>query len=78
MRIFGLEITRAPRPDAQSQVWNRSTYFENGRRINDMTPDELRRELKWIRQQIDASPTGSITLTIKPTDVYQRLRLAYF
>lgn len=78
MRIFGLEITRAPRADAQSQVWNRSTYFENGRRINDMTPDELRRELKWIRQQIDASPTGNITLTIKPTDVYQRLRLAYF
>lgn len=78
MRLFGFEITKAPKPDAQSQIWNRSTYFENGRRINDMTPDEMRRELKWIRASIDASPTGNITLTIKPNDTYQRLRLAHF
>lgn len=76
MRIFGLEITRAPKKSMTSKLWNRSNYYENGRQINDMTPIELRRELSWVRARIDEGG-GKATLVISPSDIYQRIRAPY-
>lgn len=73
MRIFGLEITRAPKPDAASPLWNPSLYYENGRRINDMTPAELRAELIKLDKIIDE--TGSVLITRDSKDRFQRLRI---
>lgn len=75
MRIFGLEITRVPKSEGPSKVWNRSAYFESGRRVEDMTPDEMRRELETILAALDESPFKSAIIFINPADRFKRLRI---
>lgn len=76
MRIFGFDITRVPKNDGSSLLWNRSTYHENGRQISQMTPDELRRELTWVRRELDYTG-GYLALYIDRNDKYQRIRTTF-
>lgn len=49
MRIFGLEITRAPKVNKVGHaVWSNPSKKPLGVRVVDMTPDELRYELLWV------------------------------
>lgn len=50
MRILGIEISKVPKRD--STVWHR--VHGQPRRITDLTPDELRAELKWAHDQMYA------------------------
>jgi hypothetical protein len=75
MRIFGFEITKIPKPSGRDLLWNRSTYHENGRQIDAMTPEELRTELKWVLEGIHDGQ-GLLTLYIAEGDVYKRIRSA--
>lgn len=75
MRIFGLEVSKAPPKEEHSLLWNPSFYYENGRRINDMAPYELRAELIRIRAFLETY--GKVTLSINPTDAYQRIRVNF-
>jgi hypothetical protein len=62
MRIFGFEITRAPRP--HPYVWHR--IYGRASRITDMTPDQLRAELFFLRVQA-ATPNG-VHLRVRRND----------
>jgi hypothetical protein len=73
MRLFGYEISKVPAPSGRDLLWNRSTYHENGRQIDAMTPDELRTELTWVLETIHKGGT----LRIDPRDVYKRIRAYY-
>lgn len=57
MRIFGYEITRAPKRD--DTIWHR--VHGRPRRITDLTPDQLRAELHWAATEMMSGNALTIT-----------------
>lgn len=51
MRLFGLEITHAPKKG--TAIWVRAGAAPLGTLITAMTPDELRTELTWVANELN-------------------------
>lgn len=67
MRLFGFEITRASKDDGA--VWVRAGQAPLGLLLNQMTPDELRTELKWVAAELKKGNT----LYISARDQFKRV-----
>ena len=67
MRLFGIEITLAPKKG--TAVWVRAGLAPIGTLISEMTPDELRNELTWVADELNKGNS----LMVSPRDSFKRV-----
>lgn len=70
MRLFGLEINRAPKK--QPDIWARAARAPMGLLISEMSAAELREELTWVARQLNR---GNV-LFIAKKDPFKRVDYA--
>lgn len=70
MRLFGFEISKAPKK-ISGVVWTRAARAPIGLLVDLMSPDELREELKWAATELQKGNT----LYIGPRDPFKRVQV---
>ena len=71
MRLLGFEISKVPKP--LTPVWHRASATPLGVRVTDMTPDQLRTELLWVKRELGQ---GKKVFT-GPNDKFGRILSSY-
>jgi hypothetical protein len=67
MQLFGLEISKVPK--RANTIWTRPELGPIGVLVTELTPDELRRELTWVVQQLN----GGAALHVSSCDPFRRI-----